>query len=136
MSISIIAAIPPPPQGALEVLRYYLPFQGVGLAVVLVTLTVLCAICVVFGRFFRRFAVPRPSAHVVAVPAAGISAAPIASAAVTEPGVVAAIAAAIAVTLDQPHRIIEIHGAESAPGLASAWAIEGRFQHFSSHKLR
>jgi hypothetical protein len=54
----------------------------------------------------------------------------------TDPRVIAVIAAAITVTLEQPCRIIDIHEAGHSVGMSSAWAIEGRFQHFSSHKIR
>ncbi len=50
--------------------------------------------------------------------------------------VVALIAAAVAVVLGQPHRLVEVHRAAPTVAWVNAWAIEGRFQHYSSHKVR
>jgi Na+-transporting methylmalonyl-CoA/oxaloacetate decarboxylase gamma subunit len=137
MFATFIAAIASDPQGALPLLQKYLPFQGLGLLVVLTTLIVLSAACSLVGMLFRR-----ASAYKKSAPAP--SAAPVAAAAsqsttgeeVTDPRVIAAIAAAITVVLERPYRIVEIQTAGHPVGMTSAWAIEGRFQHFSSHKLR
>lgn len=51
--------------------------------------------------------------------------------------VVAAISAAIAVTLGRGYTVLDIK--PSAPPTATwtnAWAMEGRFAHYSSHKVR
>lgn len=60
------------------------------------------------------------------VPAGAAPAAP-------EPHLLAVIAAAVAATLQQPCRIIEI---QPVGGFSNPWVIEGRFEHFSSHKVR
>ena len=57
--------------------------------------------------------------------------------------IAAAIAAAVAMVLDGPHRIVSVTPAASSAfgpvplGAAlNTWALEGRVQHFSSHRLR
>jgi hypothetical protein len=54
--------------------------------------------------------------------------------------VIALIAAAVALVLEKPHRIVSIQ--ESSLQLdvpvfvLNPWSMEGRFQHFGSHKVR
>lgn len=50
-----------------------------------------------------------------------------------EPVPIAAIAAAVAIVLDRPHRIITLH---AEPRGRAPWTQEGRHRHFASHKLR
>jgi hypothetical protein len=50
--------------------------------------------------------------------------------------VLALIAAAVAVVLGRPHRVLEVRKASLPVSWVNAWAIEGRFQHYSSHKVR
>lgn len=51
--------------------------------------------------------------------------------------VLALIAAAVAVTLQgAAHRVLDVKRATPAVTWVNAWAIEGRFQHYSSHKVR
>ncbi|MBL9138589.1 MAG: hypothetical protein JNK85_22160 [Verrucomicrobiales bacterium] len=50
--------------------------------------------------------------------------------------VLALIAAAVAVVLGRPHRLLDVQKAAPAVTWVNAWAIEGRFQHYSSHKVR
>jgi len=134
MILSIIAAVTPAPAGAGAILTQYIPYQVVGLGVVMVALGVLYATCAIVGTLFRRAAADKPVTTMA--PAATPVVAGLPSAEKTDPKVVAAIAAAITVTLEGPCRIIEIQAAGHPVGMMSAWAIEGRFQHFSSHKVR
>lgn len=48
----------------------------------------------------------------------------------------AVIAAAVAMALDRPHRILDVQKVGASATWVNAWAIEGRFQHYSSHKVR
>jgi hypothetical protein len=51
--------------------------------------------------------------------------------------IVAAISAAIAVTLGRPYTVLDIKPtATPAASWTNAWAMEGRFAHYSSHKVR
>jgi len=135
MIIPLIAAVTAEPQGAGAILQKFLPFQALGLLVVLITLALLCGMCLLVGAWFGR-----KTAGIPAAPAAEVAPGPVPPPVIPEeksdPRIVAAIAAAISVTLDQPYRIVDIHAAGHAVGMTSAWAIEGRFQHFSSHKVR
>lgn len=142
--IAVIAAIAATdanaPAGALALVQKYLPYQVVGLLVVLLTLAGLSGICAFIGARFdawaRRQAGARaPGAAGKTTPAPAVAPVPLAGE-TTDPRVVAAIAAAITVALAQPNRIIEISAAGHPVSGTSAWAIEGRFQHFSSHKIR
>ncbi len=49
---------------------------------------------------------------------------------------VSIIAAAVACVLDRPHRVLDIKKVASSGAWVNPWAIEGRFQHYSSHKVR
>lgn len=53
-----------------------------------------------------------------------------------EPEIVALIAAAVATVLNRPHRILGVQPTAPAVAWVNAWAIEGRFQHYSSHRVR
>lgn len=48
----------------------------------------------------------------------------------------ALIAAAVAVVLSRPHRVLDVRKAPPTGSWVNAWAIEGRFQHYSSHRVR
>jgi hypothetical protein len=50
-----------------------------------------------------------------------------------EAGVIAAIAAAIAVVVRQPHRIIAV---QTDSGAQRAWSAEGRREIYHSHRVR
>lgn len=50
--------------------------------------------------------------------------------------IVALIAAAVAAVLNRPHRLIGVEKVAPVVSWVNAWAIEGRFQHYSSHKVR
>lgn len=56
--------------------------------------------------------------------------------AAAESETLALIAAAVAVVLGRPHRVLDVKKAAPAVTWVNAWAIEGRFQHYSSHKVR
>lgn len=49
---------------------------------------------------------------------------------------VAVIAAAVAAVLDAPHHLVDISPVRPSPAWASAWTMEGRFKHHSSHRVR
>jgi hypothetical protein len=69
----------------------------------------------------------------IAPPAAAQPApAPSAPAAISE-DIVAAIAAAVAVTIRRPHHIIAIH---PDPNVQRAWSSEGRREIYRSHRIR
>lgn len=53
-----------------------------------------------------------------------------------DPEIVAVIAAAVAVLIRQPHRVVGVQPVGPPASWGSAWAIEGRFEHYSSHKVR
>ncbi len=53
----------------------------------------------------------------------------------TAPEVMAVIAAAIAVVLGKPHRVVAVETAVAGPDI-NVWALEGRGEQFLSHKIR
>lgn len=55
---------------------------------------------------------------------------------VVEAEEVAIISAAVAVALGRPFRLVDLQKSKPAVTWVNAWAIEGRFQHYSSHKVR
>jgi hypothetical protein len=134
---------------AQEVLTRHLPFQLVGLALVLVTLYVLYLVCRGVAVWFKdtptRPALPEPTTRTAPQPSGLPVAAALAAVAAARAGgartqsipaeVVAVITAAVAASVGRKHRILEVEKAGGDQWL-SAWAIEGRFQHFRSHKLR
>ena len=50
--------------------------------------------------------------------------------------IAAVIAAAIAVVLDTPHRVLSIQPAYASPPHLNVWAFEGRTEIFQSHRIR
>jgi acetaldehyde dehydrogenase (acetylating) len=48
----------------------------------------------------------------------------------------AVIAAAIAVVVGRPHRVLTVHYAAAIAPEGNAWALEGRVEHFLSHRVR
>lgn len=54
--------------------------------------------------------------------------------------ILAAIAAAVAITLKRPHKIVSVEEAslqlEVPMFVLNPWSMEGRFHHFGSHKVR
>ena len=53
-----------------------------------------------------------------------------------EPAIVAVIAAAIAVVLDKPHRVVSVKRVALPPPHLNVWAFEGRVELSMSHRLR
>lgn len=104
-----------------------LSFQSAGLAVVLLSLSLLAMVVAQVGRMLN----PRKAAVAKAAPAA----APLPAG---ESGItaetVAVISAAVAVTLHEPHRIVQIQ--PSSNPWVQAWSAEGRRQIFQSHHVR
>lgn len=139
MLFAVLGNLSDKPASAGEILTQHLPFQLIGLLVVLTTLSTLYAICALVGSQFRRVAANQERTKATAAAAA----AALVAAELPPPGehetsarIAAVIAAAVAVSLERPHRLLDIHQTGHPVGMSSAWAIEGRFQHFSSHKVR
>jgi Na+-transporting methylmalonyl-CoA/oxaloacetate decarboxylase gamma subunit len=116
----------------IEILTQHLPFQLIGISVVLVALLVLYATCSAVSIYFRKVG-PPPTPVAAPTPPPEAATLPVPESDVV---LAAVIAAAVAVAIDRPHRVLEIHPAEAPVAFLNAWAIEGRFQHFSSHKVR
>lgn len=115
-----------PPDGHVGFLDN-LSFQLAGLAVVILSLSLLSLVVALAGRLLR---IRKPTTS----PAAATPAQPPLPSADLTPELVAVIAAAVAVTLSKPHRIVRIRAADN-PWL-QAWASEGRRQIFQSHHVR
>jgi hypothetical protein len=49
---------------------------------------------------------------------------------------VALVAAAVAMVLGRPHRLLGVQPVTPVVSWVNAWVMEGRFQHYSSHKIR
>jgi hypothetical protein len=73
-----------------------------------------------------------PVIQVVPVPPP-VKSAPVAES--TPPEIIAVIAAAIAVVLGRPHRVLSVQQGPAQP-LVNAWAMEGRVEQFMSHRVR
>lgn len=117
-------ALPPNPT-----LLENLEFQLVGLVIVMGALTALYLLCAAVGRLFTRLEARAPA--VAGAPASGAQApapAPLEDAPTAEHA--ALIAAAVAATVVQPHRIVAVKPA------ASGWSLEGRRQLLTSHQLK
>jgi hypothetical protein len=69
---------------------------------------------------------------------APVATAPKAPPAAESPGpeTLAVIAAAIAVVLDRSHRVVSVQPAAADAPAMNVWALEGRVEHFLSHKIR
>jgi|SRR5690348_13737438 hypothetical protein len=52
------------------------------------------------------------------------------------PEIAAVIAAAVAVTIDRPHRLVSVQPVQTPVPYLNVWALEGRTQIFQSHKIR
>ncbi len=135
--IPLIASVTNEPVGTGKILTHFVPFQVVGMLVVMIALALLSGLCMAMGFWFGRSKSSKTTeAQPLPTPNATSTTPPVVDEDVTDPRIVAVIAAAITAVLDQPHRIIDIHAAGQPAGMTNAWAIEGRFQHFSSHKFR
>lgn len=53
-----------------------------------------------------------------------------------EPEIAAAIAAAVAMLMDRPYRLVSVQPAAIPTPYLNVWAVEGRTQIFQSHKVR
>ena len=56
--------------------------------------------------------------------------------ATTNGELLAIISAAVAVVLDRPYRVLDVKRTAPVVTWVNAWAIEGRFAHYSSHRIR
>ena len=155
----IAAASIPTHPGMTECLQY----QVVGLITVIATLAVLWLICELAGLVFRTTRIPearspgggdvfddesaQPAVDAAIVAAVHetlgpghriLSAAPVVAtpAGANEDAIAvgAAIVAAVHVALGPGHRVASVRLAHDSSG--SAWAVEGRREHFQSHKVR
>jgi hypothetical protein len=85
-------------------------------------------------------ALAAPSTPSVATPAASVAVAPqTKTTPVAEPmppEILAVIAAAIAVVMGQPHRVVSVQPAAAPMPELNVWALEGRMDQFKSHKVR
>jgi hypothetical protein len=52
------------------------------------------------------------------------------------PEIAAIIAAAVAMALDQPHRLVSVQQVQTPVPYLNVWALEGRTEIFQSHKIR
>jgi hypothetical protein len=52
------------------------------------------------------------------------------------PEIIAVIAAAIAVVLGRPHRLVSVEQAAAQTPEVNVWAMEGRIEQFMSHRVR
>lgn len=52
------------------------------------------------------------------------------------PEILAVIAAAIAVVIGRPHRVLSVQQGSAYTPEVNVWALEGRMEHFMSHKVR
>jgi hypothetical protein len=81
-----------------------------------------------------------PSAPSIAMPAvSGAIAPPTKTMPVAErmpPEILAIIAAAIAVVLGQPYRVVSVQPSAAPMPELNVWALEGRMDQFKSHKVR
>ncbi len=114
--------------GATEKLSFLaeLELLGVGFAIVLGTLCALWWLTALMGWLFVRGRGNQSAMKPVATTPAAALAPP----ATEEDVPIAAIAAAVAVVLDAPHRILSVELQRQD------WAVEGRRRIFASHQLR
>lgn len=55
---------------------------------------------------------------------------------IMSPEILAVIAAAIAVVIGRPHQVISVQQGSACTPEVNVWALEGRMEHFMSHKVR
>ncbi len=97
-----------------------LSYQFAGMAVVLLALGMICTAVALLGRMLQA-AGRRPAPAPTAAPAA------------LDERVVAAIAAAVAHVVRQPHRVVAVR---PDTDVQHAWSAEGRRAIYQSHKVR
>jgi Na+-transporting methylmalonyl-CoA/oxaloacetate decarboxylase gamma subunit len=112
-----------------------LRFQTVGFAIVLVALGLLALVLGLIGWFFKKREAQK------AVSAAAISQkSPVLSKEEDPHELLAVIAAAVYSAIGESHRIVSIrpviNGKIIGELYLQAWSMEGRRQHFASHKIR
>jgi hypothetical protein len=105
-------------------------YQAVGLLIMLGALVYLWLTVNRLSRTLRLL--EQRAAHPVPVPPAPSALATPPADAIEE-GVVAAIAAAVALVVRRPHRIVAVHPDAEAQ---HAWSAEGRREIYHSHKVR
>lgn len=110
-------------------------FQIIGIFIVLAALSLIALILSLMGRFFREPGATRTAS------AAGTTPAPSAAAVHDDPHeLVAVITAAVYSMIEERHRIVSIHPMVDGKAMENlylqSWSVEGRRQHFASHKMR
>lgn len=106
------------------------------LPTLLIQLVISLLVVALYHLWVSRKKLPAPAPPVVLAPAAPPpKASPAADAMLPE--TIAVIAAAIAVVLGRPHRVVSVHQTQQAPlPEVNVWALEGRMKQFMSHKVR
>lgn len=110
-------------------------FQSIGIFIVLATLSLIALILSLMGRFFREPGAARTAS------AAGTTPETSAAAVHEDPHeLVAVITAAVYSMIEERHRIVSIHPMVDGKAMENlylqSWSVEGRRQHFASHKTR
>ena len=110
-------------------------FQSIGIFIVLTALSLLALILSLMGRLLREPSAARP------VEAAGITPDTSAASVHEDPHeLVAVITAAVYSMIEERHRIVSIHPLVDGKAMENlylqSWSVEGRRQHFASHKTR
>ena len=125
--ISILAAADKAGTSILDALPHL-----AGMLMVMITLAILWGVCAVTAKLVAKF-LPEPAAQAAAVPRPAakpaIAPQPAAPAGVA-PEIVAVIAAAVATTTGQSHRIISIKP------MSTSWEKAGRQSVLTSHRIR
>lgn len=83
-----------------------------------------------------KAALRKAAAHIESAHAALDQAPAALSNGLTNGELLAVISAAIAMVLHRPYRIVDVHRVPPVVTWVNAWAIEGRFAHYSSHRIR
>ena len=101
-----------------------IPLAVMGILVVFMALSLVMLLITVLPKVLARVLVSPapPAAEAKSSPESGLS-----------EETVAVIAAAVAATMRQPHRIVKIRGL--SPG-EMGWSLEGRMQHHRSHQVK
>lgn len=113
-----------------QILTEHVVYQLAAVVVVFFALFSLYMLCAAFGSLFQRV-LPAPGHAQPPDAETPAHAAPSAGDELT-----AVIAAAVAAVIDQPHRVLSVQPVQIAGNWMNAWAMEGRYSHFSSHKVR